>query len=145
MTSSIGILPWNARSLGNKIAELVQNIKATKAKIICMQETSLPQDNRFHLKIKNFTLLNYSRHYRRGVATFFHDLLHVSNLTRHTTDHLESITADLLINKSFKTSIVNMYVPHQGATLRELQTILPKTRHFIITVDFNARHFRIKD
>lgn len=96
--------------------------KVTNTKIICIQErrvASLPQNDLFHPKSVNFNLINYSYEARPegGIAIFIHKSLHMGNVTKFSTNHLEAISAELYLNNSLKTIIINLYIRNQGVTL----------------------------
>lgn len=129
---------WNARSLKKKTEDLKQEVDETKTKIVCIQESF------YHPKFQNHTLLSHSRQNRRGggVAFLLHNSLPTSNTLKflRSTMHIEAISTEVQVHKSFKVTIVNVYIPNQGVTLQELDSIKPKTKNYIITGDFNARH-----
>lgn len=114
---------------------------------MCIQEASLPQNYLFHPKINDFDLFNHSRQIKRGdrLAVFLHKFLQMNNVTWHIMNHLKAVSAEVYFIELFKVTIVNIYIPGQGVTLKELKTISLKVRNYLIVGDFNAKYYSWND
>lgn len=95
------------------MSEFKQEIQTTNTKVLCIQEASLTQNDLFHPKINYFNLFNHYRQVKRGgggVAVFLNKSLQVNNVTRHTTNHLETFSVKVYLKEPLKTTLDIIYI-----------------------------------